>query len=276
MGWDLELLVWCKSDKLPSQRLLDLVNHLGKSPLFGRISRVEVKKSPHYFKGDYITFKQLDGKGLPRDEITRIVEQYTNQPVAFEAWWRTHSYHEYLEENIYGRRVRKIVEEPWRIVIEIVNRDKSWAGHPCGIDMFWDLGNMGYLSPAMSGERAKLNILAVIYQLEVLIEADVATIHAHNLDNERHPRTFYLAYHCDADGFRQDLTLWTQYIFPQPQLTKEQVIDIAQACEEIEYLEVAGGVLIFHQDLVDGNLASFYDAIVEWLTNGESQSHAIS
>ncbi|MGI0495398.1 hypothetical protein ACN4EG_26770, partial [Alkalinema pantanalense CENA528] len=91
-----------------------------------------------------------------------------------------------------------------------------------------------------------------------------------------HPRTFYLAYHCDADGFRQDLTLWTQYIFPQPQLTKAQVIEIAQACEEIEYLEVAGGVLIFHKDFVDGNLASFYDAIVEWLTNGESQSHEIS
>ncbi|OUC16451.1 MAG: hypothetical protein B0A82_01410 [Alkalinema sp. CACIAM 70d] len=117
MGCNLKLRVWCKSDQLPGQRLLDLVNHLGKSSLFGRIFRVGVKKSPHYFKGDYITFEQLGEKGLPRNEITRIVEQYINQPVTFEAWWKTHSYHEYLEENIYGRRVRKIVEKPWRIAL---------------------------------------------------------------------------------------------------------------------------------------------------------------
>jgi hypothetical protein len=263
MGWEPSLRIWLKNPKEPGRTCMDLASYVETSSLFGKFLRIVVMGDPYSDNA----IKSLDSVdvGISNDEIEKIIAPPNAQNIAVECWWETYYYHAYKTEKIYGKWHTKIVEEPWRIVITILGCEYEWSGKPNNIHMIWEIGRDVYVSPKHSGEIAQLNILSLICQISFLIEFGVSKVHAPNQDNELHPETFYLVYHSDPDGFRQDLTIWTQHISPQPSLTKEDLIEVIRSCEKIEYVEVTGGLLIFHQDFVDGSLESFYNGIVKIL-----------
>jgi hypothetical protein len=266
MGWEPILQVWYLEARLPDHRLLiDLLPKLRKSNLFGELFYTSIIDNPSLCSKIH-TIESIE-EGISDQSLEEFLSRNYYKPLRFsiECGWRTYSYYKYVEENHYGRSIWQIVEYPWRLFLTIFDREVGWPTEPYGVDMRIDLGKSTYLEANEGDEAGKLNILSLMYQLVVIIESGVGKIYGPNKDNEMHPETFYLVYHSNPDGFREDLTLWTQNLSLRPNLTRDDIVGILKSCTDIDYLEVNGGWLVFHKYLVNGNLKRFYDLIIEKL-----------
>ena len=263
MGSEAQINVWLNERNLPVKTFLDVAKHIEPSPFFGRLLQLVIRKNNRM--EDIVKTINLEDFNFNITEIEHMIGDFTDQAFTLEAWWETNSYYTFVTEERYGKWHTKMVEETHRMVFSILGTQYLFSGHPNDVHMIIELGREIYLSPSHQGELAELNILSVICQLSYLIEFGIYKMHLPCHDNYLEPGTFHLAYHKEADGFRKDLTLWTQYIWPQPTLFNQDIIEIVTACEEIEYMEISGGILVFHKNLVEGSLESFYTKIVEFL-----------
>ncbi len=264
MGWEPEIRVWLNEIKEPLTTFSNLARHIESSQFFGRLLRLRIWQHRHIHKN---VIKDIKLENFNTTEIQGLLSRFADQTFNFEAWWETHSSYEYATKEIYGKWRTEIVEKIYRMVISIPGNQYLWSGNPNDVNMILEIGKEVYLSPHHQGELAELNILSLICQLSYLVEFGISKMHLLNRDSAINPRTFHLAYHQNVDGFREDLAAWTQYILPQPQLTNNQVILILKSCEDIDYTEVGGGILVFNKNLVDGSLESFYTKIIEFLEN---------
>ena len=266
MGWEPEIRAWLGNDttRTPYSLCFEFVKHLESSQLFGSIFQFCVVRNGQSSVNP--EKKILEGVAN-LNKIAELLSEFDGQNLKFEVWHETFSYHAYETTELYGRQRVSIVEIPYRMVISFPGKEYLLYSHPNDVDIIFEVGREIYLCPSYQGEIAELNILSLIYQLTILIEFGIIKMHFSNKDNEMHPKTFHLAYHKCVDGFREDLTLWTQYILPQPKLFNQDVISIIHLCDDIEYMELCGGILVFHKNLVEGSLESFYTKIIEFLEN---------
>jgi hypothetical protein len=271
MGWEPVLEVWLSEYNLPADTCNTLFKYLKGSASFGKLFRVVSRQSD--YSGKTTQILESLSEGILANELEQFTSLFKQHNTMLECWWETFSYHTMVKTQAHKLSCLDIVEEPWRIVINIFGSLYEANGHPNSINMTWELGSYKYISPKIGGELASLNILAVIYQISFLIEFGVSKIYApndsllKNSNDSSDPKTFYLVYHKEPDGFRQDVIPWIQHLSPQINLKKEDIIMIVNLCEGVSYLEISSGILVFYQDLVDGTLDEFYSKIIYHLEN---------
>jgi hypothetical protein len=270
MGWDVTLQVWFKDEQPAKDRFIALVIHLEKSIFFTELFRLIIRSRDSY-TGRIAKF-DISEQVLSREQIETMLKPYTENKIGFEGWWCVKS-HYFNESDVYvdGRLhqhdpSRKLVERSWRMIITVPGKDYDLLEYSKEIGMVCNIGNERFYSPRISKDVGRLNILSVIHELSVLTELNVATIRGLNVDDNPDPRTFYLSYHSDPNNFCKDMTLWTQHLTLEPRnLTKQDIIIAVNDCNNIEYLETIDGIFVYHQDLVDGNLAEFYTVVLRLL-----------
>jgi hypothetical protein len=267
MGWEPNVNVWLTRGKRGNARELCFrcLKYLESSSLFGSIIRVCVIKERQYYGRPEKGIMPKSEGDVEIDEIAELFSEFNEKLWDFEVWYETINHHVYEVKTIYNKRHISIIEEPYRVVLSFPSEEYVLPGIPVDADIVVEIGKEIYLCPSYNGELAELNILALVYQLAVLIEFGAIQINLPNKDNELDPKTFHLVYHSDPDEFRKDLLLWTQYISPQITLSTEDIRLIIQSCDDIEYMEIRGGILVFHKNLVEGSLESLYTKIIEFL-----------
>ncbi len=265
MGWEPEIRAWLDDDmtRTPHDSCFKFVKYLESSQLFGSIFQISVVKNS---QSSVNPEKKINPEGVVNlDRISDLLSEFKGQDLKFEVWHETFSYHAYESTKIYGKQQTNIIEIPYRIVMSFLGKEYLSYSHPNDVNIIFEVGREIYLCPSYQGEIAELNILSLIYQLTILIEFGIIRMHFPNKDNQMNPKTFHLAYHKRADGFREDLTLWTQYIYPQRTLFDQDIASILALCDDIEYMELCGGILVFHKNLVEGSLDAFYTKVIEFL-----------
>lgn len=269
MGWNVRLRAWFKDKQPPKERFIALTKHIEQSFLFNGLGRLCIFAHGSH-GGEIAKFDSPYAEVFSIEQIKSILQQYNDESIGIEGWWGVSSHyfdesHLYVDEQWQYDSSRKIVEGVWRLIITIPGKDYYFPGFPQNIGMVCEIGPERDFSPRIAKERAHLNILSLLHELSVLAEFNLATMYGLDIDDNPDPRTFYLCYHSDPNGFRNDLSLWTQHLTHQVNFTKQDIVGIIQYCQDIEYLEVGGGVFVFHQDLVDGNLGDFYTEILRLL-----------
>lgn len=254
MSLEVELLVAFAEKIDPVQKIIEIVNNFSNHERHGEIFSLLVYEKNHLTR--LLSLK----KGISSNQISQILQSYSGDTLEPEVRW----------EILRRYELNEVTGEPiecshW-IAIEIWGNQFYHSSLPPQINMIYCLGDQKPFLRKIYGEAVKFNIDSALQEIELLATLNIKTIQGVNVDFDESPETFFLCYQKDPDDFRKDLSLVHGQEANYKHLEKKDVLQAIDHCQNIRVLDTDSGLIVYHQDFVEGNLGEFYHELAKVAT----------
>lgn len=243
MGWDAWVAIRFTEDEDPVRRFADLAVALCKEGRHRRLLRLFVRRRRMEAGYDGFPIHEFlleeREETIPLEDVARLPERYGGADFAIEGWWE-------VDRWWYDPGTEEVTREPYRAILTTRGPGFEWPGlRPETADAVYDGGDSKHLSVRLRGEAARQNIERLVEELASLAELGAQWIVGLDAERDREPTTHWLAFYRKPEDFA-------------PGISATRVLEAALQCSEVAFREVAGSLLVYHREGVDGSLAPFY------------------
>jgi len=200
-------------------------------------------------------------RGLNIEHLQQILEPYsTTESCRLEGWWSADERYFFDDENR-----QEIIRTGYRVIMQTPADEYTYNSNLAESSFSYTIGNSSLFSLGLLNEVAQLNFEAVLQELAVLSAFELNTVQGLNIDSEQDPRKCFLMYHHEPHAFGIDLGSKFGGLEASLGLLPKDIQQIAQKSKNVICQSLNTGVVVFHRDLIDGNLADFYRCLKEYL-----------